>query len=167
MQTQMPNEDVSEQCRIEANTLLVQDCILLEEKSTSDLIPCGKNQPDHFNALRAPGFLHRGISGRHPTRTTTTLHRLSCSCYLVVKSVQAWRISTTVSLLKETDLVPLVATDRAGWGPLEGTYNRWWTVRGVEPAAFLWFNYWVNISHLPCFYFAGGERGHKSNLGQP
>lgn len=97
MQTQIPNEDVSEQCRIEANTLLVQDCILLEEKSTSDLIPCGKNQPDHFNAQRAPGFLHRGISGRHPTRTTTTLHRLSCSCYLVVKSVQAWRISTTVS----------------------------------------------------------------------
>ena len=38
---------------------LVQDRILLEEKSTSDLIPCGKKtnlQLDHFNALRAPGF---------------------------------------------------------------------------------------------------------------
>lgn len=114
---------------------LVQDRILLEEKSTSDLIPCGKKPTFSLITLtlwEPLGFL---VKYQWETRTTT-LHRLSCSCYLVVKSVQAWWISTTVSCWKRQD-----RTDRAGWGPLEGTYSRWRTVRTDEPTASLSFNY--------------------------
>lgn len=77
-------------------------------------------QLDYFNAQRAPGFLRKVSVGKQATRTTTTLRRLSCSCYLVVRSVQAWRISTTVSCRKRQALFHLSELTEQGGGLWRG-----------------------------------------------
>lgn len=72
------------------------------QKPTSSLITLPLKEPPVFS-----------VKYRWQTRTTTLL-RLSCSCYLLVKSVQAWWISTTVSCWKRQALFHLSALTEQG-----------------------------------------------------
>lgn len=126
------------------------------QKPTSSLITLTLKEPPAFSIEASAGDIQLGQQ-QHCTDSLAVVIWLS---KVFRRGDSQQRLAAERDRLGSTrrDWQSRVGTTGGDLQPMMDCY-------GVEPAAFLWFNYWVNISHLPCFYFASGERGHKSNLG--